>query len=392
MPAKKNQHFVPRCHLKPFTLDGAGVAINVYHHPSNQGIPNAPVKGQCARDYFYGKDLVIENFLQDLEGGYATTIAKLVGDQTATVYDDDLRKLREFAYLQLSRTENAIKRRTAIVQGMDALTHQGFEEFRKENANVSQDFMVVSAMKTYFETVKNIGDLDVVLLRNKTHYDFVTSDDPAILTNRLFMQRLQDVSFGLVAAGTQLLMPLTPKLALVCYDKSTYSAPNRRGRWIDITRDADVRAMNELQYISCASNIYFRDWAQLERVKHEFAEAADRRPQGWYRSFVMVQVYENEKGEFYRRATDGDAGTTTPRVISHSPIHAHPSRWLSELVYRPKVFAYSNGSAVRFVREGQVARFSAHVGFVRQEVKPQPPPDPLGPKTAWIPRRAVEPA
>jgi hypothetical protein len=30
MASHKNQHFVPRCYLKPFSLDGKGFAINLY--------------------------------------------------------------------------------------------------------------------------------------------------------------------------------------------------------------------------------------------------------------------------------------------------------------------------------------------------------------------------
>ena len=51
----KNQHFVPRCLLKPFTQDGEGKAINVYNIRHDKLIQNAPVKGQCARDYLYGE-------------------------------------------------------------------------------------------------------------------------------------------------------------------------------------------------------------------------------------------------------------------------------------------------------------------------------------------------
>jgi hypothetical protein len=42
MPAQKNQHFVPKCLLKPFTLNGDGKAINVFNLARQQAIQNAP--------------------------------------------------------------------------------------------------------------------------------------------------------------------------------------------------------------------------------------------------------------------------------------------------------------------------------------------------------------
>jgi hypothetical protein len=69
MPEKKNQHFVPRCALKPFSLDGAGAAINLFNISRAREIRNAPVKGQCARDYLYGSgENSLEDSLVELEG------------------------------------------------------------------------------------------------------------------------------------------------------------------------------------------------------------------------------------------------------------------------------------------------------------------------------------
>jgi len=77
MPAHKNQHFVPRCALKPFRLNGAGAAINVFNIASTRAIRNEPVKDQCARDYLYGKNLKAEQVLMRLEGNYSRIIASL---------------------------------------------------------------------------------------------------------------------------------------------------------------------------------------------------------------------------------------------------------------------------------------------------------------------------
>jgi hypothetical protein len=59
-------------------LDNAGAAINVFNISAKRAIPNAPVKGQCARDYLYGKEnLEAERLLMQLEGHYARVCATL---------------------------------------------------------------------------------------------------------------------------------------------------------------------------------------------------------------------------------------------------------------------------------------------------------------------------
>lgn len=64
MASNKNQHFVPRCYLRPFTLDGNGLSINIFNIDRSRAIKNAPVKNQCSGDYFYGKDQKLERALQ----------------------------------------------------------------------------------------------------------------------------------------------------------------------------------------------------------------------------------------------------------------------------------------------------------------------------------------
>lgn len=104
MTDKKNNHFVPRCHLKPFSLNEEGKAINLYTSVKQLLVPKAPVKSQCARDYFYGTDGLLETELEQIEGDYAAAVRP--GEET----DDDLSLLRFFSYLQLRRTEIAMTR------------------------------------------------------------------------------------------------------------------------------------------------------------------------------------------------------------------------------------------------------------------------------------------
>lgn len=68
MASNKNQHFVPRCYLRPFTINCNNKAINLFNIDKQKFIKNAPVKHQCSRDYFYGEDLIIEKALQPIEG------------------------------------------------------------------------------------------------------------------------------------------------------------------------------------------------------------------------------------------------------------------------------------------------------------------------------------
>ena len=111
MASHKNQHFVSRCYLRPFSLDGRGVAINLYNIDRMKSIPAAAVKGQCSRSYFYGEDLIIETLLQKSEALYAGALRQIV-EPSYALLDSEKIILRHFSLLQYSRTAADIKTST----------------------------------------------------------------------------------------------------------------------------------------------------------------------------------------------------------------------------------------------------------------------------------------
>jgi hypothetical protein len=56
---KKSQHFVPRHYLRRFSFD-QGKRIRILTVASGDYVPEAGLKGQCARPYFYHTDLGVE--------------------------------------------------------------------------------------------------------------------------------------------------------------------------------------------------------------------------------------------------------------------------------------------------------------------------------------------
>ena len=68
MAANKNQHFVPRCYMRPCTVGAEAKAVNLFNLDRAKAIPNAPLKGQCSGDYFYGEDLRLEHALGATRG------------------------------------------------------------------------------------------------------------------------------------------------------------------------------------------------------------------------------------------------------------------------------------------------------------------------------------
>ncbi len=348
MPDYKRQHYVPRCYLKPFSLDRGGAAINLYNISRDVSVSNASLKGQCAKDYLYGADLKLEHLLQYFEGEYAR-IVRVIESTTDIPTQYDLEMLRDFSLLQYSRTEMAMKRMRMMFEGMHNATYEGYP-VTLPKLDISERTMMLRSIQSYTDHRESITDLKVCVVKNRTQMDFVTSDDPAIFTSRYYIQRLQQNNFGLGSSGAVFFLPLSPRLLVICYDCDMYIIPNRRGCYVSTSSLRDVSALNELQYLKAAENIYFSSWNNRQQIETEFHATAPHRPDAWCRISVFVPDGFNQMGERHRLATDEERSTSLERLIQISNLHPEPSRWFSKLRFRNSPRTFSDGSAAGHVR------------------------------------------
>lgn len=345
MSSNKNQHFVPRCYLRPFTAEGGGKAIHLVNLDLEKAILGAPVKGQCSGDFFYGEDLKLEKRLQDFEGRYATRLAAILApDYRLTDEDSDL--LREFWVLQHQRTEAASRAVVDIYDQMD-------KELGPQSPNVKTDIKdaVQTAMKIFFEVRDVLSDLKVRLIRNQTDRPFITSDDPAVMTNRWHLTdaRAKGMAPGLQNAGMTGLLPLSPTVMAVIFDGDMHSLPHEHG-WLDLTSEADVDAFNEHQVLNCYANLYFGDPDHAAYVTDLAANLAAGRPEARFTIEHLVLASEKEGTKTYKVATAEEAMAAEESIVHTAGVLPVPSRWPSQLKWRAGGVVYGSGTGAGFVR------------------------------------------
>jgi hypothetical protein len=351
MPSNKNQHFVPRCYLRSFTLDGASAAINVFNVVRSLFIENAAVKNQCSRNYFYGADQNLERALQSMEGAYAQGLSEIL--RPSYFLNDTHRELlRRFWLLQHLRTEAVSLRAVEMSAGMEAVIGARIEGFRPTAREAVQ-----MAMRIFAEAIDIVDDLKICLLRNRTAIPFLTSDDPAVMTNRWYMEdpRTTWRSPGLQSAGALLLLPLTPRVLCLAYDGDVYSIPNAGG-WVEVKRERDIQAFNQHQFFNCHVNIYFRDWDHRQQIQHDFNAVASIRPTARHR-FNYATFDRAEGGaERYQVVARAAAGDHDRALIHTETVSARPSSWPMQITRRVRGVAYTNGTGLGFVRRHSMHR------------------------------------
>jgi hypothetical protein len=290
--------------------------------------------------------------LARLEGQYARIVSRL--NDGLDLAPDDEKLLRLFLAIQQRRTESAINQMRELTNSMADKVFARAPEQRPDERRTDAQMMLVS-LRLAMEFLKYEVDLKLAILANQTKVDFVICDHPAVLTNRFHFQRLHKQSFGVSSSGAVLLMPISPRLSLMAYDQNVYTVPNATGSsFVDLTRTDDVHALNQIQYLNAAKNVYFRSWSDAERISSEIGALAETRAETGAISKVFVRDH-NKDGpvEVYRSGSADEEASAVETMVMTSFRQPEPPNWPSVLKFRSKPKTFSNGSAIGHVRKSE---------------------------------------
>lgn len=280
MAGNKRQHFVPQNYLKEFSHDG--VNIGVFHVESWKCVDKpAPINSQAQESYFYGKDLTLEKQLSELEG--------LLADNRRTIFENSSNKMnlyqKEVLYqdmmLQLSRTKQManLYEEIATMHARRIWRHSNDELVRQhaDDFGVKFDNAIVAAMMVTLKNLTICYDLEFKVLVNRTEIPFITSANPVCAYNQYFEAHKRYHS-GLNSKGEQLYYPLSPKYAVLYYDRNVYKTKFRKRNYIDIEDESDVNHLNGLVCVWATKCVYYHPGLMPgEHVEWTFEHVKDSR-------------------------------------------------------------------------------------------------------------------
>lgn len=259
MPQNKKHHFVPRFYLKRFSQDSR--SINLFNLKSGKKVLGASLRGQCYRDYFYGKEPAIEKALAMTESEIAE-LFRLFDRRSAP---PPFASAAHFSLLihilmQHGRTTYAAD---ALNEMVDKLTKNVFgTKFREEGIDLEK-FVIGMKNAPQFALGTNVSaypllmDLRVKLLIDQTSEGFITSDNPVVLYNQFLNFRQYGSNCGFPSKGLQIFFPLDHRKLMVLFDDRVYRFGPDANETIEVTVNRDVYELNTLQMCSANENIYF---------------------------------------------------------------------------------------------------------------------------------------
>lgn len=280
-----------------------------------------------------------------MESGYGAVLRKIL-NSSKILSESDKTVLRIFWLFQYLRTEAAAVRAVEMTESTIEISGINNGDLR-----VGIKEAVMMAVKTFANSMHIIDDLKFCLIKNKTKYPFITSDNPAVLTNKWNLEdgRTRGQSVGLHSAGALTMLPLSPKLLLLGYDGNVYSVPHDRGV-LEAKSERDIIAFNQHQFLNCRANVFLKDVEHTVIIHGAHSEIEDIRPKA--RHVVHYAIRHQTEGDFIRYLVidPSERNRHEDALLHIQVIHPRPSLWPSQIKTREKGSVFTNGTGVGYVR------------------------------------------
>lgn len=308
-PKKKRHHYVPQFVLRNFSPDGGGGAVPTLVLESGEFHEKSSVRGQCARDYFYGRETE-DAFAQSEAKVSAVLRRAAAGDlvgfdalyrlrefpdtaEYAVLQDHPLHVLRQFIYYQAHRTAASADEMEENIDRSAKRWLRKDPRFREMASEAFEylDDVIIKLDDTmghilYSAAPFSFGMLDMtVKLLVVDEPSFVLSDHPVVRRNQFAKVTPGGPgALGTLARGLQMFMPVSPTMTVAVYDGDVYECGPDDSVIVKVsTRNAWV--LNEMQLRNAADCLYLhpsvpQDHAELRRTWLNRPDRAPRTVEG----------------------------------------------------------------------------------------------------------------
>ncbi len=281
--------------------------INIFNANHVKILTDKSIKDQCQKDYFYGKDGLLEKALGFFENDFSPVIKQIVDTKICPKHlSFEHLKLCNFIIIQYARTLSSLVTMedtlTKVTKDI-CKTHIQYK-YPEEDSDKVIDSLKISFNNLSKELIRStfplrivISDLHLHLLINKTSEKFITSDNPVFIYNHYLVGASETSSTGLSTKGLQIFIPFSPDVCLCLYDSSIYKCGDKKSTSTIINSSIDVKQINRMQYFNCLNNNYSNETKSFNNLEQFSKKREEFKSRNKYASEFEV-MNENEARQF----------------------------------------------------------------------------------------------
>jgi hypothetical protein len=263
---KISNHYVPQFYLRNFSSDKK--SIGIYNLNNNKYVKEASIKKQACKDYLYGDDGKIEDMFMKIEskvGGIIRNISET--QKIPSKQSEDFHTLLLFMLLSEARNLKTadsynnfvnLQMKTLLRMKMEHGTVKGISPELLEETEIQADIPNLMSIKVTAEISPILLDLKCCLIVNTTDRHFISSDNPLVRYNQMYIKRRYQLrGYGFGNMGIQLFFPITPSLCVCVFDDVFYNHKENEQGNIIVNKGRYVDELNKLFYLNSYRTLFF---------------------------------------------------------------------------------------------------------------------------------------
>lgn len=231
MSMAKRQHYVPRCLLKHFCVDGQ--TINVTDLKTNKtyqtNITNVAQENRFYDFKTMNGDISLEDSFSGLEAKTAPIIDRIVSTESIAWFTDkDFQILEDFIVCQFYRTRKSVNfvKRVLLSDNIPLFDHfnakgEKVKTIYTNDIDIDDNVSRIMAYNVLHHMEHNdvvrdaIASMEWVLMKAPDDRCFIVSDSPAVLGSRMSPSEYKGEYAGFELDDAQIMLPISSKLMLV---------------------------------------------------------------------------------------------------------------------------------------------------------------------------------
>jgi hypothetical protein len=298
-PKKKRHHYVPQFVLRNFSSDGG--TVPTFALESNKVYDNAPIKGQCAEDYFYGREPHMENAFADseskvsgiLRAAAVGDVAPFLGDYRSDTFPESaywqslrlhpLYVVRDFVHYQAHRTAAVSESFESNLDSEVKWWLRKDPKLRDEHPDVLErlDDVTISSANPMGHILYSAGPFSFGMMDLAVKFlvldepGFVLSDHPVSKRNQFAEQRTGDGpgALGTFARGLQMFMPVSPTMTIALYDPGAYECGDEKTPFVKVSsRNARILNMMQARNANECIYVYSKSYVDMDELHREWRQ------------------------------------------------------------------------------------------------------------------------
>lgn len=214
--------------------------------------------------------------MSELEGKWSQIVDKIIASEKIDITDE------EFGFIVLLFFVFDIRTKSSSSNILELLNKIS-KDIEEDSMDVPEELLKINNSKDINKIMIELSiisilltDLKLILIKNSTKRDFVTSDSMTVKYNQLTLETNANIEYGYSSNGLQMFLPVSSKICLCLYDNTTYTIKGLKNNILELKGVDEILKFNKLFLYNSYNYLIFNNNSDKNTILKQLSKTKER--------------------------------------------------------------------------------------------------------------------